>query len=153
VGGHCIPVDPSYLAFSAEQVGVDSKFINLANKINISRPKEVADRIRIHLGGSLKGKRIQIAGITYKPNVSDLRESPALELIKELRTLGAEVLWHDPHIQAFSSEYSQPLVTSIDLGLIVIPHNAIDFTIWKNSNTRVLDLSANATNYGWPKLL
>jgi UDP-N-acetyl-D-glucosamine dehydrogenase len=153
VGGHCIPVDPGYLAFSAEQVGVDSKFINLANKINISRPKEVADRIRIHLGGSLKGKRIQIAGITYKPNVSDLRESPALELIKELRTLGAEVLWHDPHIQAFSSEYSQPLVTSIDLGLIVIPHNAIDFTIWKNSNTRVLDLSANATNYGWPKLL
>ena len=153
VGGHCIPVDPSYLAFSAEQVGVDSKFINLANKINISRPKEVADRIRIHLGGALKGKRIQIAGITYKPNVSDLRESPALELIKELRTLGAEVLWHDPHIQAFSGEYSQPLVTSIDLGLIVIPHNAIDFTIWKNSNTRVLDLSANATNYGWPKLL
>lgn len=153
VGGHCIPVDPSYLAYSADQVGVDSRFINLANQINFSRPKAIADRIRIQFGGDLVGRRIQIAGITYKANVSDLRESPALDLIRELKTLGAEVLWFDPYVNAFNGEISQPLDPNVDLGLIVIPHETIDFKIWKHSNTRVMDLSANAMNFGWPKFL
>ena len=153
VGGHCIPVDPSYLAFSAEQVGIDSKFINVANHINFSRPKIVADKIRIQLGGDLIGKRVQIVGITYKPNISDLRESPALELITELKSLGAKVLWFDPYIETYNGESSQPLDPVIDLGLIVIPHDNIDFSIWKKSNTRVLDLSVNSKNFGWPKFL
>lgn len=151
VGGHCIPVDPSYLTFSAEQVGIDSKFINVANHINFSRPKMVADKIRIQLDGNLNGKRVQIAGITYKPNISDLRESPALELIIELKSLGAQVSWFDPYVQTYNSETSQPLNPNIDLGLIVIPHDEIDFSIWKKSKTRVLDLSANSRNFGWPK--
>jgi UDP-N-acetyl-D-glucosamine dehydrogenase len=153
VGGHCIPVDPSYLVFSAEQVGVDSKFINIANYMNISRPKIVADKIRIHLGGDLIGKRVQIVGITYKPNISDLRESPALELITELKSLGAKVLWFDPYVEIYDGDSSQPLDPSIDLGLIIIPHDNVDFSIWKKSNTRVLDLSANSRNFGWPKFL
>ena len=153
VGGHCIPVDPSYLAYSAEQVGVDTKFINLANQINFSRPKTVAEKILAQFGGNLVGKRIQIAGIAYKPNVADLRESPALDLIKELKSLGAEVLWFDPHVKTFNGEISQPLDPNIDLGLIVIPHVSIDFAIWKKSHTRVMDLSANAVNFGWPKFL
>ena len=153
VGGHCIPVDPSYLASSAEQVGVNSKFINVANHINISRPKTVADKIRIQLGGDLIGKRVQIVGITYKPNISDLRESPALELITELKSLGAKVIWFDPYIETYNGESSQPLDPIIDLGLIVTPHDNIDFSIWKKSNTRVLDLSANSRNFGWPKFL
>jgi UDP-N-acetyl-D-glucosamine dehydrogenase len=153
VGGHCIPVDPSYLVFSAEQVGVDSKFINTANHMNISRPKIVADKIRIYLGGDLVDKRIQIAGITYKSNIADLRESPALELITELKSLGAKVLWFDPYVETYNDERSHPLDPNIDLGIIVIPHHAIDFAIWKKSNTRVIDLSANPRNYGWPKFL
>ena len=153
VGGHCIPVDPSYLLFSAEQVGIDSKLINLANQINISRPKIVADRIRIQLGGDLVDKRIQIAGITYKSDVADLRESPALELITELKSLGAKVLWFDPYVETYNDERSHPLDPNIDLGIIVIPHHSIDFSIWKKFNTRVIDLSANHRNYGWPKFL
>ena len=153
VGGHCIPVDPSYLLFSAEQVGIDSKLINLANQINISRPKIVADRIRIQLGGDLVDKRIQIAGITYKTDVADLRESPALELITELKSLGAKVLWFDPYVETYNDERSHPLDPNIDLGIIVIPHHTIDFSIWKKFNTRVIDLSANHRNYGWPKFL
>lgn len=153
VGGHCIPVDPSYLVFSAEQVGIDSKFVNLANQINFSRPKIVADRIRIQLGGDLVDKRVQIAGITYKSNIADLRESPALELITELKSLGAKVLWFDPYVETYNGERSHPLDPNIDLGIIVIPHNAIDFAIWKKSNTRVIDLSANPRNFGWPKFL
>lgn len=153
VGGHCIPVDPSYLVFSAEQVGIESKFINLSNQINFSRPKIVADRIRIELGGDLFDKRVQIAGITYKSNVADLRESPALELIVELKSLGAKVLWFDPYVEIYNGETSLPLDPNIDLGLIIIPHDGIDFAIWKEANTRVIDLSANPRNFGWPKFL
>ena len=153
VGGHCIPVDPSYLVFSAEQVGIESKFINLANQINFSRPKIVADRIRIHLGGDLVDKRVQIVGITYKSNIADLSESPALEMIIELKSLCAKVLWFDPYVETYNGESSHPLDPDVDLGVIVIPHDSVDFAIWKNSNTKVLDLSANPRNFGWPKFL
>ena len=153
VGGHCIPVDPSYLAFSAESVGAEARFINLANITNSSMPKIIAERIKIILDGSLIGKKIQIAGITYKPDISDLRESPALDLINELKSLGASVSWHDPFVTRHNDQQSSKLNSDIDLGLIVTPHDEIDFSIWKKSGVNVLDLSANSTNYGWPKFL
>jgi UDP-N-acetyl-D-glucosamine dehydrogenase len=153
VGGHCIPVDPSYLAFSAESVGAEAKFINLANLTNSSMPKIIADRIKLILDGNLSGKRIQVAGITYKPNISDLRESPALDLINELKLLGASVIWHDPFVTKYNGQQSSELNSDIDLGLIVTPHDQIDFLIWKKSGVKVLDLSANSKNYGWPKFL
>jgi UDP-N-acetyl-D-glucosamine dehydrogenase len=153
VGGHCIPVDPSYLAFSAESVGTDAKFINLANITNSAMPKIIAERIKITLDGNLSGKKIQIAGITYKPNISDLRESPALDLINELKSLGASVSWHDPFVTKYNGQQSSELNPDIDLGLIITPHDQINFSIWKVSGTKVLDLSANTQNYGWPKFL
>lgn len=153
VGGHCIPVDPSYLAFSAESVDTEAKFINLANLTNSSMPKIIAERINFILNGNLKGKKIQIAGITYKPNISDLRESPALELITELKLLGASVSWYDPLVIKHDNQQSPELNSDIDLGLIITPHDQIDFSIWKKSGIKVLDLSANLTNYGWPKFL
>jgi UDP-N-acetyl-D-glucosamine dehydrogenase len=153
VGGHCIPVDPSYLAFSAESVGTDAKFINLANITNSAMPKIIAERIKITLDGNLSGKKIQIAGITYKPNISDLRESPALDLINELKSLGAIVTWYDPFISKYNDQQSSELSLDIDLGLIVTPHDQINFSIWKKSGVKVLDLSANSKNYGWPKFL
>ena len=153
VGGHCIPVDPSYLAFSADSVGAEAKFINLANLTNSSMPKMIAQRINFILDGNLKGKKIQIAGITYKPNISDLRESPALDLITELKLLGASVSWYDPLVTKHDNQQSSELNSDIDLGLIITPHDQIDFLIWKQSGVKVLDLSANSTNYGWPKFL
>ncbi len=153
VGGHCIPVDPSYLSFSAESVGVEAKFINLANEVNSSMPIVITERIKSHLAGDINGKRIQIAGITYKPNISDLRESPALELISELKNKGAIVSWHDPFVSNYEGQSSMALISEIDLGLIVTPHDQIDFSIWKKANIKVLDLSANSNNYGWPKFI
>jgi UDP-N-acetyl-D-glucosamine dehydrogenase len=153
VGGHCIPVDPTYLAFSAELVGAEAKFINLANLTNSSMPKIIAGRIKIILDGNLSDKRIQIAGITYKPNISDLRESPALDLINELKSLGASVSWHDPLVAKYNDQQSSELNSDIDLGLIVTPHDQIDFSIWEKTGVKVLDLSANSKNYGWPKFL
>lgn len=104
VGGHCIPVDPSYLSFSAELVGVDAKFIKLANQVNSSMPNTVKERVREYLGGDITGMRIQIAGITYKSNISDLRESPALKLILELENAGAIVSWHDPFVDEYNGK-------------------------------------------------
>ena len=153
VGGHCIPVDPSYLAFSAESVGAETKFINLANLTNSSMPKVISKRIQIFLDGNLSGKKIQIVGITYKPNISDIRESPALDLMNELKSLGAIVSWHDPFVTTYNDQLSSELNSEIDLGLIITPHDQIDFSPWKQSGIKVLDLSANSKNYGWPKFL
>jgi UDP-N-acetyl-D-glucosamine dehydrogenase len=153
VGGHCIPVDPSYLVYSAESVGADTQLIKLANQTNSSMPKIVAQRLSEYLNSSLSGKKIQIAGIAYKPNIPDLRESPAIELLVELKSLGANVSWHDPLINEYHGEYSSELNSKIDLGLIVTPHDSINFSIWKTSKVKVLDLSANDKNYGWDKFL
>ena len=153
VGGHCIPVDPTYLSYISEKFGIEARFINLANSVNFMRPKNIALRIKDELGGSLLNKHIQIAGIAYKPDVSDLRESPALHLLEELIGLGAKVSWFDPLVKNYKDQRSEPLDPSIDIGLIVTPHSRIDFSIWKNANVKVLDLSANSNDYGWPKFL
>lgn len=153
VGGHCIPVDPTYLAYSAEKVGINPTIINLANDINTDISKKISNRIIELLDHSIEGKKIQLAGIAYKPNVNDVRESPALLLIKHLKEAGAVVTWHDPIVNQLNGESSTPLSSDIDLGLIVTPHTSIDFTIWKNANVKVLDLSSNSNNYGWPKFL
>jgi UDP-N-acetyl-D-glucosamine dehydrogenase len=151
VGGHCIPVDPSYLSYAAENVGVNASFINLANKVNSSMPKYLVGRIYELFGGLISGKTIQIAGISYKANVSDIRESPALKLINLLRVAGAKVSWHDHVVKDWNGESSTPL-SIVDLGIIVTAHEGVDYSAWKNSNTKVIDLSTSP-NTGWPKYL
>lgn len=153
VGGHCIPVDPSYLSFIAKEYGMSANFIELANRTNLSMAEKVAKRIEDYLGGKIKNKLIQIVGIAYKPNVSDMRESPVPELIKALQKLEARVIWHDPIVKIYKDIKSSDLNPNVDLGLIVNPHSVIDFGIWKDARTKVLDLSANSINYGWPKFL
>jgi UDP-N-acetyl-D-glucosamine dehydrogenase len=153
VGGHCIPVDPTYLSYIANKFGSEANFIELANQTNLLMPKNVALRIKRNFGGSLEGQKIQVAGIAYKPNVPDMRESPAIQLIEELKLLGATVIWHDPLVQEYQNEKSVQLDTDIDIGLIVTPHESINFLIWSKSKVKVLDLSANSSNYGWPKFL
>ncbi len=151
VGGHCIPVDPSYLSFAAEKVGVEASFINLANKVNASMPEYLAGRISGLLGGSVSGKTIQVAGISYKADVADTRESPALKLISLLRGAGAKVSWHDQVVGEWNGESSTPL-SSVDLGVIATAHDGVDDSAWKNEKTMVIDAST-APHTGWPKFL
>jgi len=153
VGGHCIPIDPSYLTYSANRAGVETKLIDLANQLNFFNPHRVAQLINKFLDGNIKGKKIQIAGISYKPNVSDIRESPVLELINQIGILGGDASWYDPLVKKWNGQKSNPLQTQIDLGIICTPHDQIDFSIWKNADVKVLDLSANSNDYGWPKFL
>lgn len=153
VGGHCIPVDPSYLKYAAQKAGVETEFINIANKVNLNMVPYVVERIKREMNYSIDGLRIQIAGIAYKTNISDLRESPALHLISELKKNGARVDWYDPLVALDLEDRSDSLTSDVDIGLIVTPHDLIDFSIWKTSHVKVFDLSANTKNYGWPKFL
>jgi UDP-N-acetyl-D-glucosamine dehydrogenase len=151
VGGHCIPIDPSYLSYSARETGMSAKFIELANITNLNMARYVAQEINSEIKGGLDKKRIQIAGISYKPEVADMREAPALRLSQELKNLGAYVTWHDPVVKCYGEEKSTLMDSSVDVGLIVTPHQEIDFSPWKSGNVKVFDLSANSLNYGWAK--
>ncbi len=153
VGGHCIPVDPEYLSYFAHQQQVDSKLVDLANELNQGRVDQVISRIKKYLGKDLNGLRIQVAGIAYKTGVSDIRESPAIKLLEALENNHASVSWHDPLVQKIEDSSSANLSTEIDLGIIVTPHPEIDFTVWLNNRTRVLDLSVTEQEFGWPKFL
>jgi UDP-N-acetyl-D-glucosamine dehydrogenase len=153
VGGHCIPVDPTYLSYSADRNQVETEFIKLANKTNLEMVDFIVSRISTELNGNLKGARIQVVGIAYKPDVADLRESPAITLIKKLNELGASITWFDQLVVSDLPGRSTNLDLNIDLGLIVTPHSDIDFSIWKDKDVKVLDLSATKKDYGWPKYL
>jgi UDP-N-acetyl-D-glucosamine dehydrogenase len=153
VGGHCIPVDPEYLSYFAHQQQVDSKLVDLANKLNQGRVDQVISRIKKYLGKDLNGLRIQVAGIAYKTGVSDIRESPAIKLLEALENNHATVSWHDPLVQKIEDSSSANLSTEIDLGIIITPHPEIDFTVWLHNRTRVLDLSVTEQEFGWPKFL
>jgi UDP-N-acetyl-D-glucosamine dehydrogenase len=151
VGGHCIPIDPKYLSHVARLAGADSSLIDKAHEINSYMPSKLAVRIKNEFDGTLNNRKIQIAGIAYKPNVPDLRESPGIELLHELRDLGAVVTWHDPVVKELNQEKSSDLDINIDLGLIVTPHKIMNLLPWKESEVKVLDLSVSPENLGWPK--
>ena len=82
-----------------------------------------------------------------------MRESPALRLLEELKSLGAEISWHDPLVESYENEKSSPIDSTVNLGVIVTPHKNIDFSIWTKARTKVIDLSSSSENYGWPKFL
>jgi UDP-N-acetyl-D-glucosamine dehydrogenase len=153
VGGHCIPVDPVFLTSFAENLGVETELISTANNINLKRPEQIINHIEKFLGLSLSGLRIQIAGIAYKVGVSDIRESPALKLISLLSAKGAKVSWHDPLVKFYDNNESQPLDKTIDIGIIVAPHQEIDFGPWENLNHKIVNLSVGKNHLRWPKFL
>jgi UDP-N-acetyl-D-glucosamine dehydrogenase len=101
LGGHCIPIDPFYLAWKARQMGMPTRFIELAGEINHAMPRHVVVRLVEALkarGREVKGARVLVLGLAYKPDIDDVRESPSFELIEELRDLGASVDYNDPHV-------------------------------------------------------
>ena len=125
VGGHCIPIDPTYLAFVAAQQGVPATFIERANEVNLEMPKYIVSRVMADNGGSLKGKKVQVIGVSYKPNVADTRETPAELVINELKANGAEVTWHDPVVKSWQGANSSDLGGS-EIAIVVTLHNVMD---------------------------
>jgi UDP-N-acetyl-D-glucosamine dehydrogenase len=127
VGGHCIPVDPLYLANAANAAGAPSRLIGLADQINQEMPGYFAGRAEEKIGG-LKGKKVLVVGVSYKPNVADTRESPVEALISGLRGKGAHVTWHDDLVKVWKGEKSVALSSDFDLAIIATPHDYLDLS-------------------------
>lgn len=124
VGGHCIPVDPSYLAQVAEEHGVKARFIELSNEVNLQMGKYIVARVIKDNGGLLRDKKVQIIGVAYKTNVADVRETPAEEIHKELIAAGAKVTWFDPLVSKWREGKADQL--SGDIAIVVTLHDVVD---------------------------
>ncbi len=125
VGGHCIPVDPTYLAEVAEEHGAPATFIRRANDVNLEMSEYVVRRVAEDNGGDLQGKSVLVVGVAYKPNVADVRETAAELVIKHLRDKGAVVSWHDDIVGNWKGEKSAPL-ESADITVVVTKHDSVD---------------------------
>jgi UDP-N-acetyl-D-glucosamine dehydrogenase len=135
MGGHCLPVDPFYLAYKAREHDFYTEFIELAGKINQNQPRfcvEKMERALNDAGKPMKGSRILLLGVAYKPSVADVRESPALKMVRLGRDLGAEISYHDPYVEELpelelrSGELDEELARC-DLACVVTAHPEVDY--------------------------
>ena len=127
VGGHCIPIDPIYLAQKAESVGASAQFIRQANLVNQQMPLYVLKRLTGLLGGDISGKKICVVGISYKPDVTDMRQSPAIVLWQELEKKGALVSFHDEIVKEFDGKTSTALApNAFDLTVVAVAHSSLE---------------------------
>ena len=155
MGGHCLPVDPFYLTWRAREFDVATEFIELAGKVNQQMPYHCVAKVQRALnaaGLAVKGARVAVLGVSYKPGVSDLRESPALKIIALLRELGAQVSYHDPHVPLLSelALRSMPLdeaVSDSDLVVIVTAHAGVDHERVAKRARLVVDLRGVTRSY------
>lgn len=125
VGGHCIPVDPTYLAVVAEEHGAPATFIRRANEVNLGMSEYIVRRVTEDNGGNLQGKNVLVVGVAYKPNVADVRETAAELVIEHLRSQGAVVSWHDDIVGNWKGETSAPL-QGADITVVVTKHDSSD---------------------------
>ena len=153
LGGHCIPIDPFYLTWKAKEVGCSTRFIELAGQVNTAMPEYVIDRVAGALNEHakpIKGSKILVMGLAYKPDVDDTRESPSFELIKILEDRGAEVEYSDPHIaetprvrrhdlKMTSVELTPESVASFDCILVSTNHAAFDYAMVAEHAKLVVD--------------
>jgi UDP-N-acetyl-D-glucosamine dehydrogenase len=158
LGGHCLPVDPFYLAWKAREYDFYTEFVELAGKINENMPYFCLEKITRALNSdekSVKGSRVHVVGVAYKADVADLRESPALKLIELLRAEGARVSYHDPHVpelpaHGLRSEDLDGSLEGADCVAIVTAHSAIDYADLAQRAKLVVDFR-NATGRDGPQ--
>ena len=158
LGGHCIPIDPYYLTWKAREFGHHTRFIELAGEVNNSMPTYVVRRAMEGLNGlglPMRGSKVLVVGLAYKPDVDDVRETPAAEIIKLLFEHGADVSYHDPHVPRFagmrkymeydmrSTSLDADTVKQADCVLIVTDHKAVDWRLIGDHARLVVD-SRNA---------
>lgn len=136
VGGHCIPVDPIYLSDKARQLGAPTRMIDLADQINKEMPSYFVSQAEEKIGG-LKGRKILILGVAYKPNVADIRNTPVESLINELKQKGAQVSWHDELVGKWNGGSSVAISSDFDLVILATPHDYFDLT--KLGNVPILN--------------
>jgi UDP-N-acetyl-D-glucosamine dehydrogenase len=165
LGGHCIPIDPFYLTWKSREFDVPTRFIELAGEVNVSMPayvvQRLADALDQRFSRGLNGARVLVVGVAYKPNVEDVRESPALKLMELLEKRGAAAPFHDPHVAElgrlreypqFRGRRSVPLdratVAGVDAVLIATDHDAIDYRLIGEAARLVVDTRNAMTRHG-----
>jgi UDP-N-acetyl-D-glucosamine dehydrogenase len=154
LGGHCIPIDPFYLSWKAKELGIETRFIDLADSVNREMPSYVLSRVAQMLnadGIALGDATISIIGVAYKPNVSDVREAAAIDIIRQLEQWETRVCYHDPHVpilavddQSYESVSLANATDEVDCAIIVTDHTAIDISQVVDRSDRVFD-TRNAT--------
>ena len=155
IGGHCIPLDPHYLAWKMRTLNYKTRFIDLASEINSQMPQYVVEKVAGALNAERKavnGSRVLVIGVAYKKDIDDVRESPALDVIRLLEELGSDVAYHDPYVPSFQEEgvrhESTPLTDAeldgCDAVVIVTDHSSIDYQRLVNRAPLIVD-TRNAT--------
>ncbi len=145
LGGHCIPVDPHYLSWKMRTLNYKTRFIDVASEINSSMPEFVVGKVWEALnraGKAVNGSRVLVLGVAYKPDIDDVRESPALDVIRLLEADGATVEYHDPYVPRLVEDgriwegkaLTDELLSSVDVAVIVTNHTNVD-------HARVFDLA------------
>ena len=149
LGGHCIPIDPFYLAWRARAFDLDSEFVELAGRVNVNMPYYAVSRITRSLnsrGKAVRDAKVLLLGMAYKADVGDLRESPSLKLLELLRAEGADIRYHDPHVATLpdeglsSVELSSEHLAEADCVVIATAHQAIDLAAVVEHADLVVDL-------------
>tara|TARA_B100000886_G_C20424886_1_gene493429 strand:- start:2590 stop:3918 length:1329 start_codon:yes stop_codon:yes gene_type:complete len=160
LGGHCIPIDPYYLAWKSKEFGIHTKFIELAEEINSSMPKYVVSKISNSLNDickSVKKSAILILGIAYKKNIDDARESPSLEIIDLLIKMGANIKYNDPYFPKFprfrkynftidSIEITGENIDFFDCVVLLTDHDSFDYELIKNNSKLIIDTRGKYNN-------
>ncbi len=151
LGGHCLPIDPLYLSWKMRGMDYETRFIDLADKINTSMPHHWVEKVQDALneqGKALKGARVLVLGVAYKADVGDVRESPALYIIEGLRRKGAEVVYNDPHVETLQLEAGEELSSVVltdaelqraDCTVVVTAHSAYGWERITQKSTQVVD--------------
>jgi len=150
LGGHCIPIDPHYLAWKMRALNYKTRFIDLAGELNSEMPlfwvRKLADALNDQ-GKSVKGSKVLVIGVAYKKDIDDLRESPALDILRLLEERGADVTYHDPYVKEFTEEghtrRSVPLTAdtlrAADAAMIVTDHSSLDYGLIRREARSVTD--------------
>jgi UDP-N-acetyl-D-glucosamine dehydrogenase len=153
LGGHCIPIDPFYLTWKAKEVGMNTRFIELAGEINTKMPHYVIQKVSEGLnsvGKAIKGSKILVLGLSYKKNIDDCRESPSLVIIDLLMNQGAEVEYSDPHVpfapktrkynfNLKSIQLTKRNINKFDLFLLATDHDDFNFEKIEEENHLIID--------------
>jgi UDP-N-acetyl-D-glucosamine dehydrogenase len=150
LGGHCIPIDPHYLAWKMRGLNYKTRFIDVASEVNSEMPafwvRKVAECLNLD-SKALRGSTVLVLGVTYKPDIDDVRESPAMDIIRLLRQQGADVQYHDPYVPELvedgglltSVEFSAETIKAADCVIVVTDHSAIDFDVVGDNAKQVVD--------------
>jgi len=154
-GGHCIPLDPFYLAWKAREFGVSTRFIELAGEVNVQMPAWVVGKVQAALnerGKPVKGSRVLVLGLAYKKDIDDPRESPAFEVIERLLHLDADVSYHDPYVPRAPRMRTWPdlppmvsvpltpdVLSKTDAVVLVTDHSAVDYELVARAADLIVD--------------